>query len=169
MLSSRPHLLALLLTLALSACRREEAPPQREAAGEASAPLMLARGLRLEPAPTDGEIVPLVASRKKASEAVGRRVLVYVGATWCEPCRRFHDAAERGELDGELADVDVIVFDLDRDRARLSRAGYVSEYIPLFAAPRDDGRPSGRQIEGGTKGDGAVKQLVERLKTLLRP
>lgn len=166
---SRLRLTFVALALALSACRRDDAPARRETSGEPHAPLMIARGLHLEPAPAEGEIPALVAERKKASEAAGRKLLVYVGATWCEPCRRFHDAAERGELDRDLSEVDVLVFDLDRDRARLSRAGYVSEYIPLFAAPGADGRPSGRAIEGGTKGDGAVAQLVARLKTILAP
>jgi hypothetical protein len=92
---------------------------------------------------------------------------VYVGATWCEPCQRFHHAAERGELDAAFPTVTVLAFDLDRDRERLASAGYVSKYIPLFALPGPDGTASGKQIEGGVKGDGAVGNIVPRLKEML--
>ncbi len=95
-------------------------------------------------------------------------VLVYVGATWCEPCRRFHTAAAAGQLDGALPQLRLLVFDLDRDGERLKAAGYSSAYIPLFALPNPDGRASGKAIAGSIKGDGAVGNIVPRLQALLR-
>ena len=90
-----------------------------------------------------------------------------VGATWCEPCQRFHHAAERGELDAAFPTVTLLEFDLDRDHEGLASAGYVSKYIPLFALPGPDGKASGKAIEGGIKGDGAVGFIVPRLKEML--
>jgi len=57
--------------------------------------------------------------------------------------------------------------DVVGDRERLAAAGYVSKYIPLFALPGPDGAASGRQIEGGIKGDGAVGYISARLKEML--
>jgi hypothetical protein len=94
-------------------------------------------------------------------------LVVYVGATWCEPCRRFHDAAERGELDTKFPRLTLLEFDLDRDRERLAQAGYVSQYVPLFALPATDGVASGRQVEGAIKGEGAVAFIAPRLAELL--
>jgi hypothetical protein len=37
----------------------------------------------------------------------------------------------------------------------------------LFALPNPDGTSSGRQAEGGVKGEGAVGVIVPRLKELL--
>lgn len=93
--------------------------------------------------------------------------MVYAGATWCEPCQRFHHAVERGELGSSLPRVTFLEFDLDRDRERLVVAGYESKYIPLFALPSPDGRASGKQVEGGIKGEGAVAFIVPRLEALL--
>lgn len=97
-----------------------------------------------------------------------RRVVVYVGAAWCEPCRRFHEAAARGDLDGIFPGLTLLEFDLDRDRERLNAAGYASKYIPLFALPGPDGSASGKQVEGGVKGEGAVAFMTPRLEALLR-
>ena len=97
------------------------------------------------------------------------------GRSWSTSARRGASPASasiapprRGELDGDLSpQVTLLEFDLDRDRERLVSAGYVSKYIPLFALPGPDGKASGKQIEGGIKGDGAVGFIVPRLKEML--
>ena len=99
--------------------------------------------------------------------AAKRMLVVYVGATWCEPCQGFHHAVERGELDAEFPTLTLLEFDLDRDRERLAADGFVSKYIPLFALPALDGTASGKQIEGGIKGDGGVGFIRPRLKEML--
>jgi thiol-disulfide isomerase/thioredoxin len=116
-----------------------------------------------------GDLAAEVSGALSAASAQGRTVIVYVGATWCEPCQRFHHAVEQGELNSvaSLAHVRFLDFDLDRDRERLAAAGYQSKYIPLFALPGPDGRASGKQVEGGIKGDGAVAYMVPRLTALL--
>jgi len=125
------------------------------------------RGVELLPAPASGEIADLVRSELDRARSDGRDVLVYVGATWCEPCQRFHQAAASGALDGRFPGLRLLEFDLDRDGERLLRAGYQSRYIPLFARPAPDGRASGRFIEGSIKGDGAVAEIAPRLESLL--
>jgi thiol-disulfide isomerase/thioredoxin len=115
-----------------------------------------------------GEVASIVRDAMAGAEREHRRVVVYVGATWCEPCQRFHAAAQSGELDALFPDLSILVFDADRDAERLKAAGYVwTKYIPLFALPGTDGRASGKQIEGGIKGDGAVSYLTPRLADLL--
>jgi len=93
--------------------------------------------------------------------------VVYVGAPWCEPCQRFHHAVEQGQLDATFPDVDLVTFDADRDSERLASAGYVSRLIPLLALPGPDGRASGKQVEGGIKGEGAVAYIAPRLEQML--
>jgi hypothetical protein len=117
-------------------------------------------------APPDGEVAPLVMSTR-ASLGADARLLVYVGASWCEPCRRFHRAVEEGKLDSTFPGLRLLEFDLDRDHERLTRAGYVSRLIPLFARPGADGRASGLKMEGSIKGDGAVDEIVPRLTAIL--
>ena len=126
------------------------------------------RGVEMVPAgPGD---VPTLVRRELARAATDhRQLLVYMGATWCEPCRRFHQAAAAHKLDRAFPSLRLLEFDDDRDAARLAMAGYTSRYIPMFARPGPDGRGTGRQIEGSVKGDGAVNEIVPRLRTLLGP
>lgn len=123
--------------------------------------------VRIDPALPTGDVEPIVRDALARAAAEKRRLVVYVGASWCEPCRRFHDAAERGQLDATFPDLTLLVFDLDRDGERLASAGYVSKYIPLFALPNSDGTSSGKQVEGGIKGEGAVAFITSRLQQLL--
>jgi len=116
----------------------------------------------------EGRALPeLVRESKTRADAEGRRLLVYVGATWCEPCQVFHRAVEAGELDGELAGVRFLEFDADADREALVDGGYGGTLIPRFALPGADGRGTDAKIEGGVKGDGAVDHIVQRLRPLL--
>jgi hypothetical protein len=124
-------------------------------------------GLRWTTAPEGGEVAALVRTERTRAIASHRQLLVYVGAVWCEPCQRFHHAAEGGELDASFPGLTVLEFDLDRDRERLAAAGYASRYIPLFAVPKEDGTASGKQVEGGIKGDGAVEFITAKVKDLL--
>jgi thiol-disulfide isomerase/thioredoxin len=163
--------------LVLAACSRSE---ERAATVEPAAsaepaprstavapPLVLARGIRIVKAAADPDAAHLIRAEREKAAGDGRRLIVYVGAKWCEPCQRFHHAAERGELDDAFPDLTVLEFDLDEDRDRIVRAGYGSKLIPLFVLPGDDGRASERRFEGGVKGDGAVSNIIPRLRGLL--
>jgi thiol-disulfide isomerase/thioredoxin len=144
------------------------APPSDEPSPPlAPAPSIASSRVELEPAPGAGQVAPIVRDASDRARADRRILVVYVGATWCEPCRRFHDAAERGELDTKFPRLTLLEFDLDRDRERLAQAGYVSRYVPLFALPATDGVASGLQVEGAIKGEGAVAFIAPRLAELL--
>lgn len=136
---------------------------QVAAASSAGAP---AGKLRIVEAP-QGSVDSIVRDALGGAHAEGRTLIVYVGATWCEPCQSFHHAADRGELDAAFPRLTLLAFDLDRDRERLAAAGYVSQYIPLFALPGPDGAASGKQIAGGIKGDGVIGYLSARLQQML--
>lgn len=164
--------LALAGALATGACDRPSPPSpsgatsapataQTSAAQAAGAPL-----IEWVAAP-DGDVASIARQEAERARRDGRRLLVYVGAAWCEPCQRFHHAAEAGQIQRGLPPLRMLEFDLDRDGERLSAAGYASKMIPLFAVPGPDGRGDGARIEGSIKGDGAVANIVPRLSALL--
>jgi len=150
--AGKPLLVGLLAAALLAACERRPEPP---------------RHVDLVSAPVGDEVPALVRAELARASADRRDLLVYVGATWCEPCQRFHRAAAAGQLDASFPSLRLLEFDSDRDSERLASAGYRSRLIPLFAVPSPDGRASGRQIEGSIKGEGAVAQIAPRLRALL--
>lgn len=172
--------LALAVAPAASGCSRASEPDQATAdspqppppasvtsAAAPPGPWAPAHGVRFSLAPDSGDVKAIVSRELAQAKTDGRRILVYVGATWCEPCQRFHHAAIEGKLDDELGKLTLVQFDLDRDRDRLKGAGYTSDFIPLFALPAADGTASTHHMEGSIKGDGAVAQIVPRLQSLL--
>lgn len=170
-MSVMPRLLAVrtaVTTVCLAllvGCGAEPAAPAAAPPAPAAAPAPTPTPPRLVPAPAGGRVAEVVEAERAGVGA--ERLVVYVGAAWCEPCVAFHDALLAGQLDADLPGVRFLEFDLDRDRARLEADGYSSRYVPLFALPGPDGRASGAQIEGGTRGPGAARQLVTRLRPLL--
>lgn len=115
-----------------------------------------------------GSVAAQARVQAARASAEGRQLLVYVGAGWCEPCKRFKDAIKSGSLDAVFPGMRLLEFDLDHDRKRLEEAGYQSTLIPLFVLPGPDGRASERRIEGSVKGPSAVEgNLVPRLKRML--
>lgn len=164
---SRRILLPALIAVVLGATACKSSPDiAPEPSGHPVAASAPRSKLRLV-APASGDVAAAVQQATSVAQPDHRRVVVYVGASWCEPCMRFHHAAERGELDDTFPDIDFLTFDSDEDGPRLRASGYKSKLIPLFALPGPDGRSTGVQVEGGIKGDGAVADIAPRLKALL--
>jgi hypothetical protein len=98
----------------------------------------------------------------------GRRLVVYVSATWCKPCERFQASLRSGELDAYFPDLRFFKFDHDQDAPRLAAAGYDGSYLPRFVVPDGDGRGTGQRMEGGTKADDTVfTSIGPRLQSML--
>jgi thiol-disulfide isomerase/thioredoxin len=153
----------------VSACRTTpggEGDDPSAAAAQAQTKPVADDHLRFLPAPP-GDVPSVVQAAVATAHASGRRVIVYEGATWCEPCKNFHAAVAKGELDATFPKLTLLEFDADRDRDRLVAAGYGSQYIPLFALPGKDGRAAGPKASGGIKGDGVVPYLTKKIEDLL--
>lgn len=142
--------------------------PAPAGSGPVVSPLVLARGVRIVHAASGSDAAKVVRDERERARSDGRDLVVYVGAKWCEPCQHFHKAAAKGDLDGEFPDLTLLEFDLDEDRDRLTAAGYVGQFIPLFAMPAADGRASDKKFEGSVKGEGAVANIAPRLRSILK-
>lgn len=168
-------LFVLPLLAALTACNaqpgKHAAGPSKPAPGASPGqPPAVATTLPAHDGPRfiHGEIpvAPFVAEQLLAAPP-GSRTLVYAGASWCEPCQRFHRAVEAGELDAALPGVRFIEYDYDLAKQALSDAGYATRLIPLFARPDRDGFATAPIVAGSIKGEGAVQNIVPRLQALL--
>ncbi len=117
--------------------------------------------------PGDGVVSEVVAGALVLAEQDKRQLIVYVGASWCEPCEYFAGALKSSSLPKELDNWRFLKFDHDKDEARLDESGYGGQMIPRFVIPRQDGRGSERRFEGGIKGPEAVGYLTTRLRALV--
>jgi thiol-disulfide isomerase/thioredoxin len=157
--------LALLGALAFSSCKGA-APSAHEQVPSSAAQ---------EPVATKPEKPRLIAGAMPVAPFVAEQLakpgnattIVYVGASWCEPCRHFHQALQAGEYDAAFQNVRFIEYDHEVAGKALVADGYTSKLLPLFAIPQTDGRCSARSIEGSVKGPAAVQDLHERLRALL--
>jgi thiol-disulfide isomerase/thioredoxin len=123
--------------------------------------------VRAVPHTLESTVQAHVVSELAEAKADGRQLVVYVGAPWCEPCRRFHDAVVAGELNAPLDGVRFLEFDHDAHQDGLKSAGYLRRFVPLFAIPKPDGAASKRLHQGAIKGPGAVDFILPHLTTLL--
>ena len=151
----KPLALLALAPVLLLACQH----PRQHAARRAGPELVEAG-----PGPAD----EVVRGALAAADRDGRRLLVYISATWCEPCERFQKALRAGELDAAFPRLRMLKFDHDRDLPRLQAAGYAGNLIPRFVIPGPDGRGTSQRMEGGTKAEDTVSASIgPRLQRLL--
>jgi len=161
-------IIILVVTGALLGCNRSEVKPPSAQSESRNSPQAIASNTEIVLAPAGDEPAEkLIQAAIMKAQKDGRKLLVYVGAKWCEPCKRFHQAVEAGQLDSTFPGLRFLEFDLDRDRKRLNPAGYESAMIPLFALPLMNGKASGQFSQGAIKGEKAVAYIVPRLKKLL--
>jgi hypothetical protein len=146
---------------ALSASAAAEAPvapvaPVADAARET--------GVRIVVAGQDSDALSVVRTERLRAKAEGRVLVVYAGAAWCEPCKRFKHAIQTGVLDDKLAKTTLLVFDADRDTERLASAGYKFQFIPFVGLPGADGHPTDT-AEARAKGSESWRELIAKLET----
>ncbi|MFO0565908.1 MAG: thioredoxin [Polyangiaceae bacterium] len=150
----------VLLPASLGACE-EEAPARKEP------PVAPAGKVEIVKVEAGANVADRIQKEVARAASDHKSLVVYVGAPWCEPCVRFHDAAQAGKLDTVFPNLRLLEFDHDQHEVGLRQAQCTSRLIPLFARPDDAGRCSERRIEGSIKGEGAVDEIVPRLKGLL--
>ena len=118
--------------------------------------------LHFTSAPDDLELGAFVRSERLRQKAASRLFVLYVGAPWCPPCRRFHAAAHGGQLDSTLSRITLLELDADRDGDRLATLGYMFKNIPYFAVPGENGKAT-KALAVSDMSVSAQKQIVDTL------
>lgn len=113
-------------------------------------------------ASADADTLSLIRTQRLQARADSRVLVVYVSATWCDPCKKFKMELDSGRLDDRLAKITFLAFDADKDMDRLGSAGYKFKFVPFVALPSADGSPSDSQQATGKGGD-AWKELLGKL------
>ncbi len=165
---------AAAIALVVTACNAStaktgiasDAPGATSVAASATAPVDEAAPassrVKVIEAAQDESALSLVRTKRLEAKAEGRVLVVYVSATWCEPCKRLKAEIASGRLDQRLGRVTLLAFDADTDGDRLGAAGYSYRYVPFVALPGADGRPADTQQAIGKGGD-AWRELLGKL------
>jgi thiol-disulfide isomerase/thioredoxin len=124
-------------------------------------------GVRVVVPGQETDALSVIRTERLKAKAEGRVLVVYAGAGWCEPCKRFKNAVHSGILDATLAKTTLLTFDADRDTERLASAGYTFRFIPYVALPGADGHPS-EFVEARSKGSEAWRDLLGKLEAWQR-
>jgi thiol-disulfide isomerase/thioredoxin len=111
----------------------------------------------------DMDALSQIRTERLKAKTQGRVLVVYVGAKWCEPCRKFKQEIHSGALDGRLSAVTLLAFDADKDQDRLATVGYTFRFIPYVALPGADGQAVDSQEARG-KGAAAWRELLGKLE-----
>lgn len=120
-------------------------------------------GIKVTNAAADGDALSTIRTERLKAKSEGRVLVVYVSATWCEPCKRMKDEIHAGRLDAQLGKTTLLAFDADKDGDRLASAGYKFGFIPFVALPGADGHPTA-SLEAKGKGSNAWRELLGTLE-----
>lgn len=107
--------------------------------------------------PVQGHLDELLRAELAASEASGRRLLVFFTAAWCAPCLAVKQTLAAPDVSAQLADVQLVEVDIDAfSGLELHRAGALLldqevEAIPLVCALRSRQPPV--CMDGGAWGE----------------
>lgn len=108
------------------------------------------------------DALSLIRTKRLEARTESRVLVVYVGAAWCEPCKKFKAEVRSGRLDARLGRTTLLTFDADTDTERLGSAGYGYKFVPFVALPGPDGHPMDSQQATG-KGGEAWRELLGKL------
>lgn len=125
--------------------------------------------LRFVAAAADLDVLSLVRSERLKAKAAGRVLVVYVGASWCPPCREFHRMSRAGAYDARAPRITLLEFDADEDEARLKAAGYTFRYVPFFVLPSADGAPGDTLQIKGKAGEATQQEIARKLESWQGP
>jgi hypothetical protein len=150
--------LACALVLASAGCKRSTPPGVEEAD---------ARHVVVRVQGKDQDLVAVAAAEAKKAKAKGLRPFLELRADWCEPCRKLDAVASDPAMVDAFDGTSVIR--VDTDLPGLNRGPFHTGAIPVFFELADDGKPTGRTLDGGAWRGSTPSAMAAPLKKFFHP
>jgi len=150
---------------ASAGCKRDDAHAQAVAFQPltSSVATVSAAGIRLKPA--QGDLAKLVPTEAATARAKNLKPFVEVRADWCGPCRELEASMTDPLMVDAFAGTYIITLDADDwDAKQFASAGLDPRAIPVFFALDDQGKPTGRKINGGAWAENVPANMAPPLK-----
>lgn len=162
-----PLLLATCALVAISTagCKDKLAPSSTVTTG-AAAPASTAKvsGEGWTAIEKGGSLASSVKAEVAKAQAAGKKPIVYIGATWCPPCKAIKKYKTDPQMAAAFAGTYIIELDVDDwAAADLTGLGYKAGSIPVFIAVGPDGKATGPNINGGAWGDNIPANMAPPL------
>lgn len=153
--------LALLLPLALCACGQSDNNPAPDPSKTAVAPDRGFVFTEINPAPD--ALMPAIQGEVKKAKSQGLKPYVELWASWCEPCMAIKHSLDDDRMKAAFKGTYVIQVYADAWGQKLAGTGFKASVIPIFYEVGDDGKPTGRTIDGGAWGDNIPANMAPPL------
>ncbi len=122
-----------------------------------------------ELAPTQGDLLPLLADQFARAQKRQLRPVVEFYADWCGPCRAFQASLGEPSMTEALRGTFLIKLNMDDWHDKLGGTGYDLKSIPFFYLLGPDGRPAGKVLDGDKWGKSTVGNMSAAIRAFLAP
>lgn len=114
----------------------------------------------------DGTLPNLMKVQAMAARSAGRHPYAELDATWCPPCQAISKTLADGEprMVDAFAGTTILQIDVDDWTADLAGASLDGSSIPIYYDLGQDGKPTGRTINGAAWGDNIPENMAPPLK-----
>ena len=115
-----------------------------------------------------GELPAVIKAGMPKAKQLGRKPFVYFYADWCSPCRALRNSLDDPLMIDAFNGTYIIQFDADAWGTRLAGTGFSIRGIPVLFEINNDGKPTGRKIDGGAWGDNIPRNMAPPLKAFFK-